>query len=873
MEDTSTFPKSFKRLIEWLCPEQYQESILGDLEEHYQLMRLENSGLRLKLIILSEVLKFLRPAILLRHRKFKNSITMGLYQNYLTTSWRNLKNNTLYSFINVLGLSTGIASSFFIALFVMDELSYDSYHHRADQVYRLVQTRDLNGTTEQTAMTSIFLGTNMQQRFTGLNNVIRFLRDETAVFEYENESFQEDQFFFVDAGVLESFRIPIVAGSGEDALDDPRGLMISQSTATKYFGDENPIGKTLLYKNFGYTNPFIISAVMEDVPSNSHIQYEIIAPFKSDYNVWYRYHGDDYYFSGAWTYLDIADHSSVDEVQSQLNQLIATEYPDDLKGGTSYSFQPLADVYLHSDLSNEIEANSDITYVYIFSAVGLMILLIAYINFINLATARATQRSKEIGLRKVIGASKKGILAQFLTEAFIITFVSLVVSGVIVAVLLTDFNQLANKNFTWQYILTPRYINAFVLIGIMTALLSGFYPALLLSRFKAVSVLKLTGSTNMRGVNMRRALVIFQFTLSMVLIVGILVVSHQLNYMNNRELGFNEDRIVYIPLGFGKNFQNALNDITSQSGVQAVSGGQVPGTTNSYVDLLYRDQTMDLSSRVTVPTGIVYYNYLDILELELESGRNFSPAFNDSRKSCIVNESFVEMMDWESPIGEILYSYNMIGTPSDTLKIVGVVKDYNFESLHNGIKPLILRSREKPSVLIAKMSSEKLFDNVTAMTEKLAKYYSDVPPEVQFLQNDLNSLYQKEVRLANIMTIFSFFAILISCLGLFGLASFTVSRKAREISIRKVLGASVNSLLSLLTSEYSRLVIISFAIAVPLCWFLFNSWLNNFAFRISLGLDVFLWALLISLSAAFLTVGYHSLRAANVNPVKALKDE
>ncbi len=867
------FPGWLKKTVERFCPEYLHESILGDLEEYYHKSSLMYSGKKAYFLTVIQSFKFLRPAILRRNKIIRNSNVMGLYQNYLKTSVRSLAKNRLYAGINLLGLSTGIASSFLVTLFVMDELSFDTYHDNANNIYRITQKRDLNGTIENTALTSIFLGTNINERFNGLNHIVRFLRDPSTIIEYENENYPEKQFCYMDAEGLEMFNITIVKGAQKGALGDPKGMVISEQTALKYFGEDDPIGKTLIYKNYGRKISYKVTAVMKDFPSNSHFRFDFLVPFKTDDNLWYKYHGQDWYYSGVWTYVHVAEGQALPEIENQLKQLVSDLYPQDLKEGTSFTIQPLTEIYLNSDLANEIEANSDVLYVYIFSIVAIMIMVIACINFMNLATARATQRTREIGMRKVIGASRKGIIIQFMGEAFVITFISILFSVIWIWLSLPGFNALSGKHFQFQDLIRWEYFLVFLLIGLVTALLSGFYPALLLSRFRPISVLKVSNTFNLKGVNVRRIMVIFQFTMSMILIVGIITISRQLGYMNNMELGFNQDRIVYIPIGFSREFENAKNELLSIPGVVDVSGGQVPGTPNAFFDLLYRDQSMDPSGRITVPTGVVYYNYLDILELDLKEGRTFSKSFNDAGRSCIVNESFVETMGWENAIGQEIYSYNMLGAPSDSLKVVGVVRNFNFQSLHNDIKPLVLRCRERSRVMIAKMNSDNLFEDIGKISEVMKKYLRDVPPEVYFLESELNKLYVKEKRLSQIMLIFTVFAIFISCLGLFGLASFTVARKAKEISIRKVLGASINSLLNLLTWEYSRLVFISFFAAIPVSYLLINSWLENFAFRIQIGVDVYLLSALIAITSALLTVGYHSLRAAKTNPVNALKDE
>ena len=789
---------------------------------------------------------------------------LTMLANYLKVALRNLRKYKFYAFINVAGLAIGLACCFLILLYVQDERSYDRYHEKADTIYRVIIERP---NRPLRARSEYLLAPTLQAEFPFVEQGVRLSRPGTHFVTREDQAFTETNVFYADSTVFDLFSFPLLRGDPETALADPNALVITASMARKYFGEDDPLGQTLL---FDQRREMVITAVAADVPTNSHFRFDFLAPmsvFRANWGAGL----EEWRNAEIYTYLQIPDAEARATLEATFPSFIDRHLGPDASANQAYHLQPLTDIHLHSvGVGWEIVPQGDIRYVYTFSTIALLILLIACINFINLATARAAKRSKEVGLRKVVGAQRGQLIQQFLSESLLISFVALLLGVVLIALALPTLNALTGKSFTLGDMLAHSL--SLLALALVVGLLSGSYPAFALSRFRPVVVLKgrLQGQT--KGISIRNVLVVFQFTITAVLIFGSLIAYQQLDYMQNKDLGFEqaETVVVRVPgsqIGTYPTYKAALSGLP---GVQAVTASShVPPATWGYPGLTPHGS----DSTVAMKLFAVDFGFIEMLGLEMATGRGFDQAFaTDSAEALILNETAVRQLGWTNTnaLGQRarLNWVNKEGT------VVGVVKDFHFRSLRQQIQPAVftIAPRFYWNVVV-KIDPAQTAEALAALDEAWQAVVPGFPFTYSFLDAQIGAQYRADAQLGQLIGALTLLSIVLACLGLLGLAAFMTEQRTKEIGVRKVLGASVTAIVSLLSKDVVRLILLAFVLAAPLAYLAANQWLKDFAYRIDIGLTPFLLTATLVLLLGLLTVGYQTLRAAMADPVQTLRYE
>jgi putative ABC transport system permease protein len=801
--------------------------------------------------------------------------------SYLKIALRNLLKKKVYTIINILGLSVGAAASLIIFLYVSDELSYDEFLPNSERIYRVVEDRiypdrQANFAIIPGGFATIFPDeipeVELSTRLIGFPNFAQVAR-------YKDNVFSEYYFFAADSNFFEVFPFKLLKGNPNDVLRHPNTLVLTATTAARYFGAEDPMGKVI---EIAGQNQSVVG-VMEDVPANSHLKFDALAPalgvnFLQQPN---------FYIAGTFTYVKLAagtDPKTVDQkipplvekyAAGQIERDLGISYKKYVADGNGYRYflQPLEDIHLHSQRSNEMQANGNITVVNALLFISILILVIAGINFVNLATARSTERAKEVGVRRVLGSKKKQLITQFLSESLLICTVSIILSVVIIQLSLDYFNSIAGKQLDINILKNPVALLVLLGVTICLGLFAGLYPAFYISALKPVQVLKGKFQTSSGGRALRNGLVIFQFTISIILISATLVVYDQLEYVQNKSLGFEKENLLVINHNSQGKQSAALQDELRQvPGVTEVgSANTVPG--GYFYALQYH---LPGSTEIFTPKGFAANdNFASALNLKILEGRSFQEAFNDSL-SVIINQKAVRAMHLDNPVGTVLINNVNPETPV-RYTIVGVVEDFNFESLHTEITPLVITSTEGQfnfqSVITARLNTTDLPGTISTIEKKWKVLVPTEPFIYNFLDNRLDNLYTTEQSSGLLLTVFTLIALVIACVGLFGLAAYMANQRTKEIGVRKVLGASMFSIVNLLSRDFAKLVLISFVLGVPVAWFLMAKWLSSFAYRIALNPTSFLIAGILVLLFTLVTISYKAISAAAVNPVDSLKDE
>tara|TARA_R110002074_G_scaffold197610_1_gene364672 strand:- start:22059 stop:24470 length:2412 start_codon:yes stop_codon:yes gene_type:complete len=800
-----------------------------------------------------------------------------MFKNYIKIAWRNLIKNKGYSIINIGGLAIGMACFLMIALFINNELSYDTYHKNADNIYRVVHHSGSEDIDDQWIWGNAPVGPALKADFSEVIEKVQFSGRSDVLLEYNENSFQESNCFYVDATVFDVFSWPLISGNPETALEAPYSIVLTESTAKKYFGNEDPMGKTVDGVG-GRANDglYTVTGVMKDVPPNSHFSFDVLLSMSSFYqtrpSIFESWGYVDFY-----TYFLVNDNFNLEAFQTKMPSFLKKRLPEESQEYYyDVSFEPLKDAYLNSTAARQPGITGSLSNIYIFAIIGLFILIIASINFMNLATARSMERAKEVGVRKAIGADKKGLIFQFMGESLIMVFLSAIIGLLIVSVCLPWMENITGKEFTIDNIFNINTLLLYFGTALITGLLSGSYPAFVLSNFKPVSVLKGLVSSSPQGVNLRKGLVIFQFSLSIALIASTVIVYFQLGFMLDKNLGFDREQQLVIDFNYDsairenletiKNEFLTLPEVSSASASRTVPGAHFPaagtniesneGEMINYTPFLYE----------------VDVDFIPHYKLEMVAGRAYSRDFPaDTISSMVINESAVKEFGYANPeniLGKKFEQWGKSGT------IIGVVKDFNYLSLHEKVAPLTLRYEPGSSRFISLRIKSK---NVAAAIKKIENKWAELAPHrpflYSFLDDSFNEQYIADFRFKELFTLFSFLAILIACLGLFGLATYSAMLRTKEIGIRKVLGAEVASIVTLLSKDFIKLVLISILIATPFAWYAMNKWLNVYAYKIDISWWIFALAGIIALSVAILTVSYHAIRSARANPIKSLRTE
>jgi putative ABC transport system permease protein len=806
-----------------------------------------------------------------------------MFKIYLKITIRNLLKYKAYSSINIVGLAIGMACCILIFFFVQNELRYDRFHKNAAQIYR-VGLKGIIGTEEfNVANAPAPLAETLVREFPEVLHATRVVRAGEIYIRYQDKRFKEENFRYVDSTFFDVFTVEGIRGDIKSALKLPNSVILTPSTAQKYFGTEDPLGKTIIMED---GTEYQVSGIAKEFPQNSHFHFDFLGSLTS-----LEVSRDQFWIANkAHTYIVLQKDYPPDQLEAKfpdmvrkyvgplVQNLMGIAYDDFVSSGNSFGFflQPLLDIHLHSNLGAELEPNNDIKTIYIFSAIGFIILLIACINFINLATARSTRRANEVGVRKVLGSNRFQLMLQFLGESVVFSLIAIFMAIALMELLLPFFNELAGKNleirFLDNWFLLPGLIGVALFVGI----LAGSYPAILLASFQPVSVLKDKFHSGLKGGRIRNGMVVFQFAASIILLVSTLVVYGQLQYIRNERLGFNKEHVLVIPNAgvLGEQQQAFKNELTQNSDIVNVSySSSLPGRSLSAT--FFKSENSAEGENHALLYFMADYDFLNTFHLELTEGRYFSRGNSTDSMAVLINAAAVKSLNLTDAVGKPLFLPGDTPEENYTLNIIGVLKDFHMQSLHEKIRPLVVALIEASDVkyVSLKIKPENIQETLNFLESKWLDFVEERPFEYFFLDDDFDRMYRSEIRTAKIFSTFAILAIFVACLGLLGLASFTVERRTKEIGIRKVHGASVAGILFLLSKEFAKWVLLANLIAWPIAWFSMNSWLENFAYRIGIGWWMFVLAGGLALVIALITVSYQAVKAAVMNPVDALRYE
>ncbi|MFA6127682.1 MAG: FtsX-like permease family protein [Bacteroidales bacterium] len=806
-----------------------------------------------------------------------------MFFNYLKTSVRNLLRYKGYSLINIIGMTLGLASSILILLFVLDELSFDKFNKDSDRIYRVSVMGKIQGPEISAAVSCVPIGPALVKELPGVEQYTRlFPFGGDPLVRYEDKSFVEDGFIYADSTFFDIFTTRFIAGNAGKGLNRPNSLVITRSIAMKYFGSTDVIGKTL--QIFDPPQQFAVDGVIEDFPANSHIRFTILASFISNplnqSTIWVG--------NNVYTYIKISKNSTGKDIESgmvaivdkyvgpQLKQFLGFDLSQMRAAGNRYGYvlTPMTDIHLKSDLDFEFRPNGSMSTVYIFSIIALFLIIIASINFMNLATARASSRAREVGIRKVVGSQRSNLIGQFLTESSLLTLLSFLLAILLVFLALPYFNNMANKELSINLINWSLFIPILILLLIFISLASGSYPSFYLASFNPVSVLKGKLQMGIRGGWLRKSLVVIQFFITIGLIVSTLIISRQNHYLLSKDLNFDKNNLLIVNRAYALGGQSqlfsdrvkAIPGVTDATITTQVPGGQSSGNT---VFRREGDASDALQNFNIITTD---ESFQKTMKIEMVAGRYFSKEFGADSAAVVINEAAAKRLQWENPVDKILYQVAASATGGDvTMNVIGVIKDYNYESLHQEVKPLVIRLAQGGVFSVIRYAGIQPSELVTKVKSVWSEVLPNQPFNYIFMEDQLVDNYQKDRQMGKIFTVFAILAIIVACLGLLGLASFTIEKRKKEISIRKCLGAPSATIIEMLLKETIVLVIISTLIASPLSWYLMKTWLQNFNYHINIGIGVFLISTLMSLFIAVSTILLHVYKASVSNPVDALK--
>ncbi len=802
-----------------------------------------------------------------------------MLKNYFKIAFRNLRRNKVFSFINILGLAIGLACFMFIAVFVYDELSYDRYIADAENIYRVNVSVTGNGNIAVYPNVDVAVGEGIKNAFPEVKAYTR-VSGASDLVKYNDRKFKEEHLAFADSNFLQMFSVPLTEGNRITALQEPNSIVVSKAFAKKYFGDDDALGKSLVIGT--HDAVYKITGVFDKVPDNTHFHFDAflsLSTFHITNGTWSNL--------GFYTYLLLHKNADPKALQAKFPQLVAKYVVPEIQHdmGVSlaeaqksvntfvFSLQPLADIHLHADTKYELEPGGDIRYVYIFSALALFILLLACVNFTNLSTARAVKRAREVGIRKVMGSVRKQLVFQFLAESVLFTFLSMLFAYVLIFLLLPFFNQVADKHIGFEFFLRYQSLGGMLLISVIAGILAGLYPAFFLSSFNTIRVLKGASVQGSQKKPLRSGLIVFQFFVSTSLIIATIVVYQQLQYMQNKKLGYNKDQVLFLPDArlLGSNQDAFVQQLLQDSRVTAASiSRSVPGGTIMDGTEIYPKNEKGNGAEIHANISHVDYEYLKTLGIKVLQGRNFSKEFPTDSAAIVINEAAVRELGWtnETAVGK-----SIVRSGQKEFRVIGVVQDFNYASVKQQISPLMMMLGGNYGGLILKINTTGIEAFLSDLGKRWTSFAPAGPLEYSFLDEKFAALYAGEKRTQQIFSSFAILAVIIASLGLFGLSAFVIEQRTKEIGIRKVLGASVQNVLVLVSGEFLLLVTIAFLISIPVTWWAMHAWLQDFAYRININAWIFALAGVLVVLVALLTISFQAIKAAISNPVKSLRTE
>ncbi len=807
-----------------------------------------------------------------------------MFKNYFKTAWRSLRKNKTFSILNITGLSIGLACSLLIALYVLDELGYDRFNTQADHIYRIDEQVKFGDFNYNGAEVPAIMGPVFAKDFKQIDHYTRFKSSPGIVIRKGEENIREDKVIYADSSLFDVFTLVMIAGDKKTALREPHSLVITESTARKYFNSTDIIGKTLLVDG---TNNYKITGVIKDITRQSHFNFDLFMPINEL----------DSRLNPSWvnfnfqTYLLLKPNTDVRQFEKQMNaafkQYLSPEYKsvlntseDDFRKAGNYircSLMSLTNIHLYSHVSDELGINGSIQYVYIFSAIAIFILLIACINFMNLSTASSANRAKEVGIRKVLGGLKNSLIAQFLTESLVACFLSFAIAIVFAVLLLPYFNELAGKQIPVSVLSSPFILSGIFLLLISVSLISGSYPAFFLSSFQPIKVLKGSLSTGFKASALRNTLVVLQFTISVILMIGTLVIYDQLRYIRDKDLGFNKEQVLILhnTSALDKNTGAFTDELLKMPGVKNVtSSSYLPVTGSRNGQAITKVPQFDGKNFTLMQGWPVDERYLPTFEIKLKSGRNFSAQYPTDSSAVIINETAAKIFGGTDPVNKKLYMVTDLSTGKlVAYNIIGVIKDFNFNSLRDQVMPLVLNLQQDNGGMAVRINTHDIPGLLNEMKDRWKSMVASQPFSYTFLDEEFNKQYSADERTGKIILVFSILAILIACLGLFGLVTFAAEQRVKEIGIRKVLGARITNIFELLSKDFVKLLVLSICIASPVAWWVMNKWLQDFAYRISISWWIFVSVGVVCLLIALVTISFQAIKAAVANPVTSLRSE
>ena len=874
----STPPKLLLRFFRWFCHPELHRYIEGDLLELYEERVKEKGRRKANFKFTLDVLLLFRPSIIRPFQQPQPVNHTAMLKSYFTIAFRNLAKRKFYAGINILGLSIGLTSCLLIVLYIHHELSYDTMHTQADRIYRVGLKGKISDQKIGVTVTPAPLALTAVEELPEVENATRILHlFGVQTIRYNETVIVEEKVFWADSTFFDVFSFKLLAGDPSTALTEPNTVVLTEDMAQKYFGKEPALGKTLLVGDEKI--PHEVTGVVENLPANVHFHFNMLRSMTS-LEISRR---NEWFSNNFITYLLLHEGASSESLEAKLPGLVAKYVGPEIQRylgvsletlaqeGNQYGYflQPLLDIHLHSDLSLELEPNGDITYVYILGAIAFFIILLACINFMNLATARSANRAKEVGVRKTLGSLRSSLIWQFMTESVVLCLIATGSAVLAANLLLPSFGNIAGKEISSVLFIEPWFLLSLLGLMLIVGMLAGSYPAFYLSSFRPVEVLKGKLKVGTKSSSIRNTLVVFQFFISITLIICTLLVYQQLEYAQAKNLGLAKENVMVM---YGTQhltdrqqatFKQALFN-ESQVVNASISNDIPPGSIARTI--FERTATQEDASLYTYE---VDYDYLPTMQIELLEGRNFSRSFSTDTAAILLNETAVTALGAENLLNE-----EVVHTGSGrTYLVVGIFKDFNFESLRNEIQPLALTLTTQGSYLSARISSENVSATVNQIESLWEQYAPGQPFQYTFLDDNYDALFLAEQRLGKVFSIFTGLAIAVACLGLLGLATFMAEQRTKEIGIRKVMGASATNITLLLSKDFTKLVIIAFGIAIPVAYFVMQKWLEGFAYRTDISPWVFLLAGVGALLIAWLTVSWQSLKAALANPVDSLKNE
>jgi len=803
-----------------------------------------------------------------------------MLRNYFKISLRNISKNKVFSFINIAGLSIGFACVLIILSYVKLELSYDKFHENSENIYRLAVDWEDDGQRVNMAMNHAPMAPIIREEVPGVLHSVRIYPNSVYLSTDQVNKSKEEKFAFADSTFFDVFTFTSIHGNLKTALDDPQSVVITAEAAIRHFGSTDVIGETLYAENERAAFALNVTAVIENFPQQSHFDLDFISAFSimDQLMPWYN----NWHHPPMYLYIETNGSHNQEQLQELLSTNIKSRLPEYvLAEKREYLLQPLSKIHLYSQLENEWEANSSATYVTLFVVIAGFILLIACVNFMNLATARSAYRAKEVGLRKVLGADRNQLIFQFLGEALITVILSVALAFALAELVLINlFNNVIEKHITIMYILQWPNI-AYLIFGMLIiSLLAGLYPAFYLSAYKPAKSLKGPIKSLKSGLNLRRGMVIFQFFISGLLIVGTLIVLQQNHFLRNKNLGFNKDHIVALRMVDRKsqvNYANLKQELLQESIVESVAlSSTLPAVDNFYGFEAWPEghEGKDFSLK----TLGVDEDFMAVYDLKLHAGRWFDKdILSDQREAFILNEAAAQKLGWENPIGkEFGLTVYIEGDDKRQGKIIGVMEDFHFESLYKDVEPLVIyinKHKYYADYLSVRFKPGNIGESVKLLQNKWKAFNPDKPISFTFVDDQLRSQYKSETKRSELFTSFAILSIIVSCMGLFGLSAFSAQRRTKEVGVRKVLGASVYQIVRMLAREYVLLIVVANIIAMPIAWYFSQQWLANFAYRIEVSPVVFILSIVLTLAIALITISYQAIKAAMINPIETLKDE